>query len=231
MELTNNRLPAKKSARDGKGKTPEKKLLNLSSVKSPLEEKQRKKTRGVYSLRPQTSSLHPLLHLFCSSLQKAQVKRCSNQLITNGTAFTTSPKLNISERICQRCLLLRPKDHDSEQWGQRSKGPPGLQQVRARIQARSEMARQRVQNITKDDVKGCFMKNAFVIFTVAAVIIGIILGFAMRKFHLSYREVKFFSFPGELLMRMLQMLVLPCWSPVSLQVWPLWTAVLQEKWA
>ncbi|KAJ0067952.1 hypothetical protein NL108_012674, partial [Boleophthalmus pectinirostris] len=37
----------------------------------------------------------------------------------------------------------------------------------------------------------------------------IILGFAMRQYHLSYREVKFFSFPGELLMRMLQMLVLP----------------------
>lgn len=89
------------------------------------------------------------------------------------------------------------------------RGRPGLQQVRARIQARSEMARKRVQSITKEDVKGCFMKNAFVIFTVAAVIIGIILGFAMRQYKLSYREVKFFSFPGELLMRMLQMLVLP----------------------
>ncbi|XP_055017354.1 solute carrier family 1 member 3a [Boleophthalmus pectinirostris] len=85
----------------------------------------------------------------------------------------------------------------------------GLQQVRARIQARSARAQQRIRSITREDVKRCFIKNAFVIFTVAAVVIGIILGFAMRQYHLSYREVKFFSFPGELLMRMLQMLVLP----------------------
>lgn len=89
------------------------------------------------------------------------------------------------------------------------RGRVGLQQVRARIQARSEMARMRVQSITKEDVKGCFMRNAFVIFTITAVVIGIILGFAMRRYNMSYREVKFFSFPGELLMRMLQMLVLP----------------------
>lgn len=38
---------------------------------------------------------------------------------------------------------------------------------------------------------------------------GIILGFGLRRYNMSYRDVTFFAFPGELLMRMLQMLVLP----------------------
>lgn len=48
----------------------------------------------------------------------------------------------------------------------------GLQQIRAGIQSRSLLAKKRVENIRKDDVKGFFLRNAFVIFTVAAVIIG-----------------------------------------------------------
>uniref|UniRef100_A0A3Q3J942 Amino acid transporter n=1 Tax=Monopterus albus TaxID=43700 RepID=A0A3Q3J942_MONAL len=64
----------------------------------------------------------------------------------------------------------------------------GLHQIRARIQSHSQLAKKRVENITKEDVKGCFIKNAFVIFTVAAVIIGIILGFTLRPYKMSYRE-------------------------------------------
>ncbi|XP_047448284.1 solute carrier family 1 member 3a isoform X1 [Mugil cephalus] len=85
----------------------------------------------------------------------------------------------------------------------------GLHQIRAGIQSRSLLAKRRVENITKDDVKGFFIRNAFVILTVIAVIFGVILGFSLRPYKMSYREIKFFSFPGELLMRMLQMLVLP----------------------
>lgn len=53
---------------------------------------------------------------------------------------------------------------------QRSRG--GLQLIRDGIQSRSLLAKKRVESITKDDVKGFFIRNAFVIFTVAAVIIG-----------------------------------------------------------
>ncbi|XP_066509352.1 excitatory amino acid transporter 1-like [Hoplias malabaricus] len=80
--------------------------------------------------------------------------------------------------------------------------------VQRSLQARNTV-QNTVQNIRPNTVRSFFRRNAFVILTVIAVIIGIILGFALRPYKLSYREVKYFSFPGELLMRMLQMLVLP----------------------
>ncbi|XP_037387448.1 excitatory amino acid transporter 1-like [Pygocentrus nattereri] len=84
-----------------------------------------------------------------------------------------------------------------------------VRQLRDTITERSLRARNTVQNIRPRDVGAFFRRNAFVILTVIAVIIGIILGFSLRPYKMSYREVKYFSFPGELLMRMLQMLVLP----------------------
>ncbi|XP_059585487.1 excitatory amino acid transporter 1-like [Alligator mississippiensis] len=74
---------------------------------------------------------------------------------------------------------------------------------------RTLMEKKKVQSITKDDVKSYLLRNAFVLLTIIAVIVGIIVGFCLRPYNMSYREVKYFAFPGELLMRMLQMLVLP----------------------
>ncbi|XP_007192265.1 excitatory amino acid transporter 1 [Balaenoptera acutorostrata] len=77
------------------------------------------------------------------------------------------------------------------------------------VRKRTLLAKKKVQNITKEDVKSYLFRNAFVLLTVTAVIVGTILGFTLRPYKMSYRQVKYFSFPGELLMRMLQMLVLP----------------------
>uniref|UniRef100_A0A3B5AWC6 Amino acid transporter n=1 Tax=Stegastes partitus TaxID=144197 RepID=A0A3B5AWC6_9TELE len=52
-------------------------------------------------------------------------------------------------------------------------------------------------------------KNIFVVLTMTAVALGICLGFALRHIKMSAQSVEYLSFPGELLMRVLQMLVLP----------------------
>ncbi|KAM3618977.1 uncharacterized protein V6R79_001202 [Siganus canaliculatus] len=74
---------------------------------------------------------------------------------------------------------------------------------------RASSMKERMSSISRDSVKGFLKRNLFVLFTIAAVALGVILGFALRPLNLSLREIKYFAFPGELLMRMLQMLVLP----------------------
>uniref|UniRef100_A0A087XEV7 Amino acid transporter n=1 Tax=Poecilia formosa TaxID=48698 RepID=A0A087XEV7_POEFO len=80
---------------------------------------------------------------------------------------------------------------------------------RRAMEKRAGSMRQRIGSISKKSLKGFFRRNLFVLFTVASVVLGVILGFALRPHNLSMREIKYFSFPGELLMRMLKMLVLP----------------------
>ncbi|XP_029939430.1 excitatory amino acid transporter 4 isoform X2 [Salarias fasciatus] len=81
--------------------------------------------------------------------------------------------------------------------------------IRRAMEKKASSMKERISHISSSSVKGFFKRNLFVLFTVAAVALGVILGFALRPHNLSLREIKYFSFPGELLMRMLQMLVLP----------------------
>lgn len=84
-----------------------------------------------------------------------------------------------------------------------------VHRLRHALEKRASRARKRMYSITRESVKGFFQRNAFVLLTVSAVLLGITLALALRPYRMTYRQVKYFSFPGELLMRMLQMLVLP----------------------
>ncbi|KAL6107898.1 slc1a6 [Pungitius sinensis] len=94
-------------------------------------------------------------------------------------------------------------------------GPPVAQSGDLRRRLRGAMERRasglkgRMSSVSREHVRGFLGRNLFVLFTVAAVALGVTLGFALRPHNLSPRGVKYFAFPGELLMRMLQMLVLP----------------------
>nr|XP_056700481.1 excitatory amino acid transporter 4-like [Euleptes europaea] len=74
---------------------------------------------------------------------------------------------------------------------------------------RAAGARKQMYAITRESVKIFFQRHAFVLLTVSSVLLGITLAMALRPYRMTFRQIKYFSFPGELLMRMLQMLVLP----------------------
>ena len=62
----------------------------------------------------------------------------------------------------------------------------------------------------KSKIKKQFKENLLLFFTIFAVIVGIALGFALRKytnFKPNYNQ--YFGFPGEIFLRMLKFLILP----------------------
>lgn len=61
-------------------------------------------------------------------------------------------------------------------------------------------------------LQGCWgflRRNALVVLTVSGVVAGVALGAAVRGAALSRAQVAYLAFPGELLLRMLRMVILP----------------------
>ncbi|TSM94650.1 Excitatory amino acid transporter 1 [Bagarius yarrelli] len=63
--------------------------------------------------------------------------------------------------------------------------------------------------INRNAINSFLRRNFLILFTIGAVVVGVILGFTLRPRNLSFQEIKYLSFPGEILMRMLKMMVLP----------------------
>ena len=62
---------------------------------------------------------------------------------------------------------------------------------------------------SKEACKSFLHQNALVFATVLGVIVGISLGIGMREANLSNLEITYFSLPGNILLRMLKMMILP----------------------
>ncbi|XP_072546799.1 neutral amino acid transporter B(0) isoform X2 [Salminus brasiliensis] len=58
-------------------------------------------------------------------------------------------------------------------------------------------------------LKRIVMENLLVILTVSAVIIGVLIGLAVRTAELNQTQIIYFGFPGELLVRLLKMIIIP----------------------
>lgn len=99
-------------------------------------------------------------------------------------------------------------NEDAERGGRPERGDVRRRLCRAMERKASSM-KERMSSAGRDSVKAFLRRNLFVLLTVASVVLGVILGFGLRPHKLSLREIKYFAFPGELLMRMLKMLVLP----------------------
>ncbi|MGH0168361.1 UNVERIFIED_CONTAM: hypothetical protein FKN15_010142 [Acipenser sinensis] len=52
-------------------------------------------------------------------------------------------------------------------------------------------------------------RNLLVILTVSGVLVGVGIGMAVRNMNLTRAQMTYFAFPGEMLLRMLKMIILP----------------------
>ncbi|CAL8255131.1 unnamed protein product [Lota lota] len=65
------------------------------------------------------------------------------------------------------------------------------------------------QKSFREKLMGFLRRNLMVILTVSGVLVGVGLGTMVRKMNLTRAQMTYFAFPGEMLLRMLKMIILP----------------------
>uniref|UniRef100_G1NXU1 Amino acid transporter n=1 Tax=Myotis lucifugus TaxID=59463 RepID=G1NXU1_MYOLU len=99
-------------------------------------------------------------------------------------------------------LFLRPARPPPEGWLPEPDTTSGLRQLGLSHSLR-------VQSFTRAQVPHLLQHNALVLLTVSGVVAGAGLGAALRGLGLSRTQVTYLAFPGEMLLRMLRMIILP----------------------
>lgn len=78
-----------------------------------------------------------------------------------------------------------------------------------RILPSSASAERSAQRSCRQKLWGFLRRNLLVILTVSGVLVGVGLGMTVRSMNLSRAQMAHFAFPGEMLLRMLKMIILP----------------------
>ncbi|XP_062408474.1 neutral amino acid transporter B(0)-like [Sardina pilchardus] len=91
--------------------------------------------------------------------------------------------------------------------GKASNGDAHLQEPLANGQPGGQPSK--APETTGEKLKRIALANLLVILTVAGVIIGVVIGLGVRSAGLSKIQIIYFGFPGELLIRLLKMIIIP----------------------
>uniref|UniRef100_A0A3Q3D837 Amino acid transporter n=1 Tax=Hippocampus comes TaxID=109280 RepID=A0A3Q3D837_HIPCM len=66
-----------------------------------------------------------------------------------------------------------------------------------------------IMTLLREKLVGFLRRNLLVIMTVSGVVVGVGLGMGVRNMSLTKAQMTYFAFPGEMLLRMLKMIILP----------------------